>query len=194
MKAVTTAHPRRRSAKTAIEPDAVKAAVRDPLAERRAHRPCPPPDPDAGLGRRSKPLVLNAAYTAKIAELAPVLEGKPDVTKIDRDRSGAAGARVSHAAHRLRDGTRCLRPDAARLAGQQGSAAGAAGASWWSSSSVPTKSSFTRRCSTRTTCARRLILTLNMTKVVQHIREAIRFDNRAAGAGLRPRPPDPLHR
>jgi type III restriction enzyme len=31
---------------------------------------------------RVKPLELNASQTAKLAELAPILEGKPDVTKI----------------------------------------------------------------------------------------------------------------
>lgn len=31
-----------------------------------------------------KPLKLNASQTAKVAELAPILEGKPDVSKIDR--------------------------------------------------------------------------------------------------------------
>jgi len=31
-----------------------------------------------------KPLELNASQTAKLAELAPILEGKPDVTKMPK--------------------------------------------------------------------------------------------------------------
>ena len=33
--------------------------------------------------QKLKPLELDAAQTAKIAELAPIVEGKPDVTKIE---------------------------------------------------------------------------------------------------------------
>src|SRR5271166_3051074 len=32
--------------------------------------------------KKVKPLELNASQTAKLAELAPILEGKPDVSKI----------------------------------------------------------------------------------------------------------------
>lgn len=69
--------------KTAVEPDPAKAEfeIRWPNVVRidRVFQPALTLDWD-----RVRPLELDAAQTAQVAELAPVLEGKPDVTKINR--------------------------------------------------------------------------------------------------------------
>ena len=69
--------------KTAVEPDSAKAEfeIRWPNIVRidRVYQPQISLDwPNV------QPLELDAAQTAQVAELAPILEGKPDVTKIDR--------------------------------------------------------------------------------------------------------------
>ena len=98
-----------------------------------------------------KPLELNASQTAKLAELAPILDGKPDVTKIAADRPRAAGARVPHAEDHLRGGARRLRPDAAGLEGQQGGAAGPARPAGRAVHPLGPDRDYSRRSSTRTT-------------------------------------------
>lgn len=69
--------------KTAVEPDPAKAEfeVRWPNVVRidRVFQPTLTLD-----WSRVRPLELDAAQTAHVAELAPILEGKPDVTKINR--------------------------------------------------------------------------------------------------------------
>lgn len=69
--------------KTAVDPDPAKVqyAIRWPNVVRidRVFHPTLVLDWD-----RVRPLELDAAQTAQVAELAPVLEGKPDVTKISR--------------------------------------------------------------------------------------------------------------
>jgi type III restriction enzyme len=69
--------------KTAVEPDPVKAEfeIRWPNVVRidRVFQPTLTLD-----WLKARQLELNAAQTAKVAELAPILEGKPDVTKINR--------------------------------------------------------------------------------------------------------------
>ena len=72
--------------------------------------------------------MLNAAYTTKVAELAPVLEGKPDVTKIDRIELERL-AREFRTQRIIFETARDVYDQmASRLARQQGSAAGATGA------------------------------------------------------------------
>ncbi len=69
--------------KTAVEPDPAKAAfeIRWPNVVRieRVFQPVLTLD-----WSKVRPLELDAAQTAQVAELAPILEGKPDVTQIDR--------------------------------------------------------------------------------------------------------------
>ena len=67
--------------KTPIEPDPAKAEfeISWPNIIRIDHVYRPRLSLDWG---KVKPLELNASQTAKLAELAPILEGKPDVTKI----------------------------------------------------------------------------------------------------------------
>jgi type III restriction enzyme len=69
--------------KTAVEPDPAKAdlEIRWPNVVRieRVFQPTLTLD-----WSRARPLELNAAQTAQVAELAPILEGKPDVTRINR--------------------------------------------------------------------------------------------------------------
>jgi type III restriction enzyme len=69
--------------KTAVEPDPVKAAfeIQWPNIVRIDHVFHPVLRLDWS---KVKPLELEAWQTAQIAELAPILEGKPDVTKINR--------------------------------------------------------------------------------------------------------------
>ena len=102
---------------------------------------------------RVPPLVLDASTTAQVAELAPILEGKPDVTQIDRIELERLAREFRTQRIIFEDGARRLRPDAARLAGQQGGAAGAAGAPGGAVHPLRQDCRFTRRCSTRTTCA-----------------------------------------
>ena len=69
--------------KTAVEPDPCKdgCAIRWPNVVRidRVFQPILTID-----WGQVRPLVLDAAQTAQVAELAPVLEGKPDITKVSR--------------------------------------------------------------------------------------------------------------
>jgi type III restriction enzyme len=69
--------------KTAVEPDPAKAEfeIRWPNVVRidRVFQPTLTLD-----WSKARPLELNAAQTAQVAELAPILEGKPDVTRINR--------------------------------------------------------------------------------------------------------------
>jgi hypothetical protein len=78
---------------------------------------------------------------AQVAELAPVLEGKPDVTKINRIELEQLAREFPHPAHHLRDRAGRVRPDEAT--GR--AAASACWRSWCgssSSSSAPTGSIF----------------------------------------------------
>ncbi|MCG3197116.1 MAG: hypothetical protein GHCLOJNM_01600 [bacterium] len=69
--------------KTAVEPDAAKAQfeIRWPNVVRIERTFQPTLTLDWSKARR---LELDAAQTAQVAELAPILEGKPDVTRINR--------------------------------------------------------------------------------------------------------------
>ena len=161
--------------KTAIEPVADKAAfeISWPNVIRIDHTFRPRLSLDS---QRLIPLELDAGRTARIAQLAPIVEGKPDATKIeaidlenlarefrtqriifetarevyDQMQANWRGGRASLLAQLVRLVEQFIRSDTIRI----------------------TPALFVRDALTR-----RLIITLNMTKVVQHIREAIRFEN-----------------
>ena len=121
-------------------------------------------------------LELDASTTARIAQIAPIVEGKPDVTKIeaidlermalefrpqriifetardvyDQMQESWRGGRASLLAQLVRLVEQVIRSDRIRI---------------------------TPALFLRDDLMRRLIITLNMTKVVQHIWEAIRFEN-----------------
>ena len=164
--------------KTAVEPVADKEAdfsISWPNVVRidYAYRPRLSLDMD-----RVEPLYLDAAKTARLAELAPTIDGKPDITKIDsisleglarefrtqkivfetaRDvydqmEANWPGDRMFLLAQLVRLVERLMRSD--RI--------------------VVTPEPFAAD-----DLKRRLVVTLNMTKVVQHIWEAIRHENAA---------------
>ena len=162
-------------AKTAIEPDPTKSTfeISWPNVVRIDHvfRPRLVLDWD-----KVKPLELNASQTAKLAELAPILEGKPDTTKIaqidlerlarefriqkitfevardvfEQMQKNWKGSREALLAQIVRIVEQFVRSDKIHI--------------------VP-------GLFERDDLRRRLIITLNMTRVVQHIWEAIRFEN-----------------
>lgn len=161
--------------KTAIEPDASKIsfAISWPNVLRIDHVYRPRLCLDVG---KVKPLELNASQTARLAELAPVLEGKPDVSKIlqiDLDRL----------AREFR--TQKIIFEASRDVYEQMQKDWRGGKENLLAQLVHIVDEFIRsdkirvlpELFSRDDLKRRLIITLNMTKVVQHIWEAIRFEN-----------------
>jgi type III restriction enzyme len=123
-----------------------------------------------------KPLELNASQTAKLAELAPILEGKPDVSKI-------AQIDLERLAREFR--TQKIIFEAARDVYDQMQKDWKGSKEFLLAQVVRLVEQFIR--SDRITILpalfsqddlhRRLIITLNMTKVVQHIGQAITFEN-----------------
>ena len=121
-------------------------------------------------------LELNAARTARIAELAPILEGKPDVTKV-------AQIDLQRLANEFR--TQKIIFEAARDVYEQMQKDWKGSRELLLAQLVRLVEQFIR--SDRITILpnlfsqgdsqRRLIITLNMTKVVQHISQAVRFQN-----------------
>ena len=123
-----------------------------------------------------KPLELEAAQTAQLAELAPIIDGKPDMTKIDSidleklAREFRTQRIVFETARDLYDqmqenwqGNRFfLLAQLVRLVEQ-----------FIRSDKINIKPAVFLKDDLK----RRLLVTLNMTKVVQHIWEAIRYDN-----------------
>ena len=123
-----------------------------------------------------KPLELNASQTARFAELAPVIEGKPDVTRIaqiDLARLARefrtqkiifeAARDVYDQMHRSWQGNReALLAQVVRLVGQ-----------FIRSDRITILPALFSQDDLK----RRLVITLNMTKVVQHIGQTIRFQN-----------------
>lgn len=123
-----------------------------------------------------KLLELNASQTAKLAELAPILEGKPDVTKIteiDPERLAREFRMQKIVFETARDVYDQMQKDwkgskefllaqLVRLV-EQFIASG--------------KINIMPALFHQDELERRLIITLNMTRVVQHIWEAIRFEN-----------------
>ena len=161
--------------KTAIEPvaDKAKFEISWPNVVRIDHlyRPRLTLDP-----QRLKPLELDASLTARIAELAPIVEGKPDITKIQAidleklarefrtQRIIFETARDVYAQMQndWRGSKEFLLAQLVRLVEQ-----------FIRSDSISIKPLLFLQDD----LTRRLIITLNMTKVVQHIWEAIRFEN-----------------
>jgi len=161
--------------KTPIEPDPAKAAfeISWPDVVRIDHVYKPRLSLD---WTRVTPLELNASQTAKLAELAPVLEGKPDVTKIAQIDLQRLGQEFR---------TQKIIFEAARDVYDQIQKDWKGNKEFLLAQVVRLVEQFIR--SDRITILptlfslddlqRRLIITLNMTKVVQHIGQAIRFEN-----------------
>jgi type III restriction enzyme len=123
-----------------------------------------------------EPLELNATVTAKLAELAPILEGKPDVTRISR-------IDLERLAREFR--TQKIIFEATRDVYDQMQKAWKGNKEFLLAQLVRLVEEFIRSdhltilpaLFSRDVLYRRLIITLNMTKVVQHIGQAIRFEN-----------------
>ena len=161
--------------KTAIEPVADKAAfeISWPNVIRIDHvyRPQLSLDWD-----KVTILELDVGTTVRIAELAPIVEGKPDVTKIE-------AINLEKLAREFR--TQRIVFETAREVYDQMQQNWRGGRAFLLAQLVRLVEQFIRSDRISITPAlflrddltRRLIITLNMTKVVQHIREAIRFEN-----------------
>ena len=123
-----------------------------------------------------EPLALDAGRTPKLAELAPVVDGKPDMTRVDAidlerlAREYRTQRIVFEAARDVYDGMRTeWRGSREVLLAQI----------------VRLVEEFVRsdriviepRLFLRDGLKRRLMLTLNMTRIVQHVWQAIRFEN-----------------
>ena len=161
--------------KTAIEPLRDKAAFEiswpNVVRINHAYRPKLSLDWD-----RIRPLELDAARTAQLAELAPTIDGKPDITKIDSidlqdlAREFRTQRIVFETARDVYDqmqknwqGDRTfLLAQLVRLVEQL-----------IRSKKIVIVPALFRADDLK----RRLVITLNMTKVVQHIWEAIRHEN-----------------
>ena len=123
-----------------------------------------------------QPLQLDASHTAQVAELAPILEGKPDVTQVGR-------IELERLAQEFR--TQRMIFEAARDVYEQMQPRWTGSREVLLAQLVILVSEFMR--SDRITISpplfyqddlrRRLILTLNMSRVVQHIWDAIRLEN-----------------
>lgn len=161
--------------KTPIEPDPAKIAyeIRWPNIVRieRVYRPLLQLD-----WERMEPLELNAAETAQVAELAPIVEGKPDVTKISR-------IELEKLAREFR--TQRIIFETARDVYDQMQREWKGSREVLLAQLVQLVEQFigsgrivvTPQLFCQDDLRRRLIITLNMTKVVQHIWRAIRFTN-----------------
>jgi len=122
------------------------------------------------------PLELDAANTARVAELAPILEGKPDVTKIDRIEL-----------ERLAGEFRIQRIifETARDVFDQIQNAWKGNRKVLFAQLLHLVEQFIRSNSIRITplvfnedeLRRRLIITLNMSRVIQHLLDAVRQEN-----------------
>ena len=123
-----------------------------------------------------KPLELNASLTAKIAELAPIVEGKPDVSQIE-------AIDLEKLAQEFR--TQRIIFETARNVYEQMQSNWRGSKEILLAQLVRLVEQFIRSDAVNINpplffqddLKRRLIITLNMTKVVQHIWEAIRFEN-----------------
>ena len=161
--------------KTAIEPDNSKAAfeIRWPNVVRidRVF------EPRLTLALETlEPLVLDASQTAKLADLAPVVEGKPDVTRIETIdlKRLAQEYRLQRIVFETaaavfddmrEDWTGCREVLLVQLVGLT--------ERFLRSEGIVIEP----RLFDADDLKRRLLLTLNMTKVVRHLWQAIRFEN-----------------
>jgi type III restriction enzyme len=161
--------------KTAVEPDPAKAAFEicwpNVVRIDRAFQPRLTLD-----WSKVRLLELDAAQTAQVAELAPILEGKPDVTKISR-------IELERLAREFR--TQRIIFETARDVFDQVKHA------WQGSREVllaqlvriveqfiaSDRITITPAMFDQDDLRRRLIITLNMSRVVQHIWEAVRQEN-----------------
>lgn len=161
--------------KTVVEPDPAKSEfeIRWPNVVRidRVFQPTLTLD-----WQKVQPLELDAAQTAQVAELAPVLEGKPDVTKINR-------IELERLAREFR--TQRIIFETARDVFDQMKRTWQGSREILLAQLVQIVEQFIR--SNRITISpplfyqdelrRRLIITLNMSRVVQHVWEAVRQEN-----------------
>ena len=161
--------------KTAVEPDPAKAEfeIRWPNVVRidRVFQPTLTLD-----WEKARPLELDTAQTAQVAELAPILEGKPDVTKISR-------IELERLAREFR--TQRIIFETARDVFDQMKHTWQGSREVLLAQLVQIVERFIR--SDRITVTpplfyqdelrRRLIITLNMSRVVQHVWEAVRQEN-----------------
>ena len=123
-----------------------------------------------------KPLELNANQTVEVAELAPTVDGKPDVTKI-------AAIELERLAQEFR--TQRIIFETARDVYDQMQKNWKGSKEFLLAQLVRLVEQFIRSDKIHISpplfyqdaLKRRLIITLNMTKVVQHMWEAIRFEN-----------------
>ena len=161
--------------KTAIEPVVEKAAfeISWPNVVRIDH--CYRPRLSLDL-ECVRPLELDATRTAQLADMAPIVDGKPDVTKID-------SIDLENLACEFR--TRRIVFGTARDVFDQMRGDWPGGRTYLLAQLVRLVEQFIRSDKIDTAPAlfldddlkRRLIVTLNMTRVVQHIWEAIRHEN-----------------
>ena len=161
--------------KTAIEPVAAKAAfeISWPNVIRIDHNYRPRLSLDWS---KAAVLELDASATVKLAEIAPIVEGKPDVTKIE-------AIDLERLARDNR--TQKIIFETARDVYDQMQENWRGGRAFLLAQLVRLVEQFIRSDRIIITptlflhddLMRRLIITLNMTKVVQHIWEAIRFEN-----------------
>ncbi len=122
------------------------------------------------------PLELDAARTAQIAELAPILEGKPDVTKVDR-------IELERLAQEFR--TQRIIFETARDVFDQMKTAWRGSREMLLAQLIRIVEQFIRSDRIRITpplfyqdeLRRRLIITLNMSRVIQHVLDAVRQEN-----------------
>ena len=164
--------------KTPIEPDPSKASyeLSWPNIIRIDHVYRPRLSLDWG---KVKALELNASQTAKLAELAPILEGKPDVT-------GIAQIDLERLAREFR--TQKIIFEVARDVYDQMQKNWKGSKEFLLAQLVRLVKHYIRSDKISITPAlfyqddlkRRLMITLNMTKVVQHIWQAIDFENAEA--------------
>ncbi len=123
-----------------------------------------------------KPLELDASQTAKIAEISPIVDGRTDVTKIE-------AIHLENLAREFR--TQRIIFETTRDVYDQMQENWRGGRAFLLAQLVRLVEQFilsdrinvSPALFVRDDLKRRLIITLNMTKVVQHIWEAIRFDN-----------------
>jgi type III restriction enzyme len=161
--------------KTAVEPDSAKREfeIRWPNVVRidRVFQPTLTLD-----WSEARPLELDAAQTAQVAELAPILEGKPDVTKVNRielerlarefrtqriifETARDVFDQMKHTWQGLRE---VLLAQLVRIVEQ-----------FIRSDRIAVSPPLFYQDELR----RRLIITLNMSRVVQHVWEAVRQEN-----------------
>jgi type III restriction enzyme len=161
--------------KTAVEPDPAKAEfeIRWPNVVRieRVLQPVLTLD-----WSKVQPLELNAAQTPQVAELAPILEGKPDVTQISR-------IELEQLAREFR--TQRIIFETARNVFDQIKQSWKGSREILLAQLVRIVEQFIRSDSIlispplfyQDQLRRRLIITLNMSRIVQHVCEAVRQEN-----------------